>query len=149
MGIFPDQSRLLCFRSRILLPVSRLTTAFTRHCASFWDIIPLPATQGPATEVPAAGRSPVVNITTPLPDSAAVRLLLVQVLAWSIGKEISVRFFKTPFAEVEQLVGFALPDKDNRKPAAALTASAAGASFRCRLGGFHTSLPATVTREKW
>jgi hypothetical protein len=73
----------------------------------------------------------------------------VQVLAWSIGKEKSVRFFETPFTEVKQLVRFALPDKDYRKPAAALTASAAGASFRCRLGGFHTSLPATVTREKW
>jgi hypothetical protein len=69
----------------------------------------------------------------------------VQVLAWSINKEKSVRFFETPFTEVEQLVGFALPDKDNRKPAAALTASAAGATFQCRLGGFHTSLPATVT----
>jgi hypothetical protein len=93
MGIVPDKSRLLCFRNRILLPVSWLTTAFTRHCASFWDIIPLPATQGPATEVPAAGRSPVVDCTTPLFDSAAVRLLLVQVLAWSIGKEKSVGFF--------------------------------------------------------
>jgi hypothetical protein len=72
----------------------------------------------------------------------------MQVLAWSIGKEISVRFFETPFTEVEQLVGFALPDKDNRKPAAALTASAAGAGFRGRLGGFHTSLPARVTPEK-
>jgi hypothetical protein len=62
----------------------------------------------------------------------------VQVLAGSINKEKSVRFFETPFTEVEQLVGFALPDKDNRKPAAALTASAAGAGFRGRLGGFHT-----------
>jgi hypothetical protein len=73
----------------------------------------------------------------------------VQVLAWSIGKEKSVRFFETPFTEVEQLVGFALPDKDNRKPATALTASAAGACFWCRLSGFHISIPATVTPEKW
>jgi hypothetical protein len=79
----------------------------------------------------------------------------VQVLAGRINKEKSIRFFETPFTEVVQLVGFALPDKNNRKPAAALTASAADAWFRCRPGGFHTiitfisSLPVTVTPEKW
>jgi hypothetical protein len=73
----------------------------------------------------------------------------VQVLAWSISKEISIRFFQTPFTEVEQLMGFALPDKDNRKPAAALTTSAAGARFWCRLNGFHTSLPPLVPPEEW
>jgi hypothetical protein len=134
------EARLLCFRTGIVQPISRLTTAFTRHCAPFRDVIPFPATQGPATEVTAAGRSSVVDSTTPRSDSAAVRLLLVQVLARSIGKEISIRFFETPFTEVEQLVGFALPDKDNRKPAAALSASAAGARFRDGLSGFHTSI---------
>jgi len=137
MEIFPDQFRLLRFGNGILQPVSWLTSLFARHCASFRNVIPLPATQGLATEVPAGSRPPVVDITTPLFDSAAVRLLFVQVLARNIGKKKSIRFFETPFAEVQQLVGFALPDKDNRKPAATLTASAAGASFRGRLGGFH------------
>ena len=119
------------------MPVFWITIVFTSHCTSFRNIIPLPATQGPATEVPAGSRPPVVDITTPLFDSAAVRLLLVQVLAWCINKEKSVRFFETPFAEVEQLVGFALADKDNRKPAAALSASAARSGFLGGLDGFH------------
>jgi hypothetical protein len=137
--IFPMHFRLFRFRNGIfLLHISRITTAFTRHCAPFRNIVSLPATQGPATEVPAGRRPPVVDITTPLFDSAAVRLLLVQVLAWCIYKEKSIRFFETPFTEVEQLVGFALPDKDNRKPAAALSASAARSRFRGGLGGFHT-----------
>jgi hypothetical protein len=47
--------------------------------------------------------------------------------ARGIGKEKAVRFLKTAFAEVMQLVGFALPDKNDGEPAAALAAVAAGA----------------------
>jgi hypothetical protein len=68
----------------------------------------------------------------------------MQVPAGSIGKEKAVRFPKTAFAEVLQLVGFALPDKDNGEPAAALSAAAAGAGCRGRAGGFHRASPAAV-----
>jgi len=39
-----------------------------------------------------------------------------------------------------QLVGFELPDENNGEPAAALTATAAGAGCRGRLGGFHRGI---------
>jgi hypothetical protein len=61
----------------------------------------------------------------------------MQVPAGSIGKEKAVCFQKTAFAEVLQLVGFALPDENNGEPAAALSTSAAGATSRDRVGGFH------------
>jgi hypothetical protein len=61
----------------------------------------------------------------------------MQVPAGSIGKEKIVCFPKTAFAEVLQLVGFALPDENNGEPAAALSASAAGAGSRDWLGRFH------------
>jgi hypothetical protein len=104
---------------------------------AFWDVIAFPPTQCPATEVPAGGRTPVVDSTTPLPDPAFVRRLFMQVPAGSIGKEKTVCFPKTAFAEVLQLVGFALPDENNGEPAAALSASAAGAGNRDWLGRFH------------
>jgi hypothetical protein len=50
----------------------------------------------------------------------------MQVPAGSIGKEKAVCFPQTAFAEVLQLVGFALPYKNNGEPAAALSAPAAG-----------------------
>jgi hypothetical protein len=58
--------------------------------------------------------------------------------AWGIGKEKTVRFLKTPFAEVLQLVGFALTDQNDGEPAAALAATAAGAGRRGNLGVFHS-----------
>jgi hypothetical protein len=59
--------------------------------------------------------------------------------AGSIGKEKAVSFLQAPFTKVMQLVGFALPDEDNRKPAAALTAAGAGAGQGVGLGGFQTN----------
>jgi hypothetical protein len=52
--------------------------------------------------------------------------------ARGIGEEKAVRFLKTAFAEVMQLVGFALPDKNDGEPAAA------GAGRRGSLGWFHS-----------
>lgn len=43
-----------------------------------------------------------------------------------MGKEIAAFFFEPTLAEIMQLVGFALPDKDNGEPAAAFTAAVAG-----------------------
>jgi hypothetical protein len=43
-----------------------------------------------------------------------------------------------------QLVGFALPDQNDGEPAAALAATAAGASCRGSLGWFHRGI--TVNR---
>ena len=57
--------------------------------------------------------------------------------AGSIGKEKAVSFLQAPFAEIMQLVGFAIPDEDDGEPAAALTTAAAGAGYRGRSGGFH------------
>jgi hypothetical protein len=67
-------------------------------------------------------------------------LLLVQVTAGSICKEQAVCFLKTPFPEVMHLVGFALADKNDREPAAAFTAAAAGAGCQSRWGWFHSRL---------
>ena len=124
VGFYPRKSWLLRF---ILPPISFFPAPLTRHCTPFGNIIPLPATQGLAAEVPAGGGPPVVDSTAPLPGPAAVRLLFTQVPAGSIGKEKAVRFHKTAFAEVLQLVGFALPDKKDGEPAAALAAASAGA----------------------
>ena len=88
-------------------------------------------------------------VTAPLPGHAAVRVLLAQVPAGGIGKETAVRFLKTPFAEVMQLVGFALPDEDDREPAAALAAAAAGAGYQGRLGGFHGFITDIGGTAKW
>jgi hypothetical protein len=60
--------------------------------------------------------------------------------AWGIGKEKAVRFPETPFAEVMQLVGFALPDENDGKPAAALAAAVAGSGRRGSLGWFHRGI---------
>ncbi len=49
-------------------------------------------------------------------------------LAGDIGKEKAISFHKSPLAEILELVGFALPDENNRQPAAALAAAAAGAT---------------------
>jgi hypothetical protein len=45
--------------------------------------------------------------------------------AGSIGEEKAVSFFEAPFPEVMDLVGFTLPDENDREPAATLTAAAA------------------------
>jgi hypothetical protein len=45
--------------------------------------------------------------------------------AGGIGKEIAAFFFEPALAEIMQLVGFALPDKDYRQPAAAFTTAVA------------------------
>ena len=50
--------------------------------------------------------------------------------ARGVGKELAVCFLKPPLAEVVQLVGFALPDKDQGKPATAFATAAAGAGDR-------------------
>jgi hypothetical protein len=68
----------------------------------------------------------------------------MQVPAGSIGKEKAVCFHKTAFAEVLQLVGFALPDENKREPATTLAAAAAGAGCRGRVRGFHRGSPAAV-----
>jgi len=50
--------------------------------------------------------------------------------AGGVGKKIIVGFLKTPFAEVMQIMGFALTDRYNGEPAAAFAATAAGAGDR-------------------
>ena len=118
---------------------SRLPALSARHRTSFRNVIPLPATQGFSAEVPAGGRPGLVDRTTPRLCSAAVGLLFAQVTTGGIGKEITALFFEPALAEIMQLVGFALPDKDDGKPAAAFAASVAGAGCRDGLGGFHCS----------
>jgi len=112
---------------------------FRRHRTSFRHIIPLPATQWFPAEVPAGSRPGLVNGTAPFPDSAAIRLLFAQVPARGIGKEITVRFLQAPLAEVMQLVGFALPDENEREPSAAFAAAAAGTGGREGWLRFHTT----------
>jgi hypothetical protein len=68
--------------------------------------------------------------------------------AGGIGKEKAVSFLQAPFAEVLQLVGFAIPDKNDGEPAAALTAAAAGAGYWGRLGGFQTNHHRLVCCQK-
>ena len=109
---------------------SGVNTPAPRHRTAFRNIIPLPASQGLAAEVPAGGGPLLVNGTAPFPDSAAIRLIFAQVLARGVNKEVTVRFLQPPLAEVMQLVGFALPDGDEREPAAALATVAAGAGYR-------------------
>lgn len=124
-------------------PAKRRTFRFpalsARHRTSFRNIIPLPATQGFSTEVPACGRPGLVDRTTPRLCSAAIRLLFAQVPARGVGKEITALFFEPTLAKVMQLVGFALPDKDDGEPAAAFTAAVAGAGWRDGLRRFHCS----------
>jgi hypothetical protein len=62
---------------------------------------------------------------------------LAQVPARGISKEITVGFLQPPLAEVMQLVGFALPDENEREPAAALAATAAGVACHRGLMRFH------------
>jgi len=109
----------------------------TGHCASFGNVISLPAAQGLAAEVPAGSRAGIVDGTAPLPFPAFVRLVLAQVPARGIDKEKAARFLKTPFTEVLQLVGFALGDRDKGEPAAAFPTAAAGTSRWGRLCRFH------------
>jgi hypothetical protein len=45
--------------------------------------------------------------------------------AGGIGKEITVGFLQAALAEIVQLVGLALPNEDEGKPAAAFAAAAA------------------------
>jgi hypothetical protein len=137
-------SGLLHFRNGIFLLFLRF---FTCHRASFGNVIPFPPAQGPAAEVLAGGRTVIIDSTAPLPGPAAVRLLFIQMPAGCIGKEKAVRFLQTTFAEVMQLVGFAIPDEDDGEPAAALTTAAAGAGYGGRLGGFHGLSLAIVIPE--
>jgi hypothetical protein len=139
-----SSSGLLHFRNGIFLLFLRF---FTCHRTSFGNVIPFPPAQGPAAEVPAGGRTVIIDGTAPLPGPAAVRLLFIQMPAGCIGKEKAVRFLQAPFAEVMQLVGFAIPDEDNGEPAAALTTAAAGAGYGGRLGGFHGSSPFSMIPE--
>ena len=125
-GIFPGSPGYFSLRIAIYLRISLFRTSGARHGTTFGYVIALPATQGPATEVPARSRPPVVDGTTPLPDPAVVRRLFMQVPAGGIGKEKAVCFPQTAFTEVLQLVGLALPYKNNGEPAAALSAPAAG-----------------------
>jgi hypothetical protein len=67
--------------------------------------------------------------------------------AGSICKEQTISFLKTPFAEVMHLVGFALADENNREPAAAFTAAAAGAGCQGRGGGYHLRLHRLLYNE--
>ena len=133
----PACSGSFFLRSRIVLPLAMLSFLCTRHRAPFGDVIPLPATQGLAAEVPAGGRAGVVDGTAPLPGPAVIRLFLAQVPARDIGKEQAVCFLKTPFTEVLHLVGFALEDGDKGEPAAALPAATAGAGRWGRFCRFH------------
>jgi hypothetical protein len=128
---------LFRFRTIIHLPVYPLPFLSTRHRASFRNIIPFPAAQGLTAEVAAGGRTGVVDGTAPLPHPFFVRLFLAQVPARDIGKEHAICFFKTPFTEVMQLVGFALVHRYKGEPAAALPTAAAGAGCGGRSGGFH------------
>jgi hypothetical protein len=63
--------------------------------------------------------------------------------AGSISEEKAVCFLEAPLSKVMDLVGFALPNKNNREPAAALTAATADSTYR-RGRGFHMS-----TRLAW
>jgi hypothetical protein len=67
-------------------------------------------------------------------------LLFTQVPAGGVGKEITALFFEPALAEIMQLVGFALPDKDEGEPAAAFAAAVAGTGCRDGLGEFHSSI---------
>jgi hypothetical protein len=130
----PPSSRLIAARIR----ASRLFSLITRHRATGRHVIPLPATQGPATEIPAGSWPGLVDGTAPLRNPAPVRFFLFQVPAGRIGKEVPVRFPQPPFAEVVQLMGLALPDKNQGQPAAAFTAAAADAGRRNWMRLFHT-----------
>ena len=89
------------------------------------------------------------RLHSPTSGPPGIRFFLAQVPAGGIGKEKAVSFLQAPFSKVMQLVGFALPDEDNRKPAAALTAAAAGAGYQGRLGGFHGFITDIGGTAKW
>ena len=99
------------------------------HRASFRHIIPFPAAQGPAAEIPAGCRPCLIDGTAPLLYATAVGLFLTKVTARRTGQEIPPGFLQATLPEVMDLVGFALPDKSDRKPAAAFTAAAAGTAL--------------------
>ena len=104
---------------------------FTCHCASFRNVIPFTAAQGPAAEVPAGGRSGVVDGTAPLPGPGFVRLILTQVPARGIDKEKAARFLKTPFAEVLQTGGVCTGGRRQRGASGSIPRS----GCRCRSMG--------------
>ena len=60
--------------------------------------------------------------------------------AGSIGEEIAALFFEPALAEIMQLVGFALPDKNDREPAAAFSAAVADAGCQDGWRRFHSSI---------
>jgi hypothetical protein len=73
-----------------------------------------------------------------LPVTTVFRQLFLQVPAGSIGEEKAVGLSEAPLTEVMDLVGFALPDENNREPAAAL-ATAAADTAHVNGCGFHSS----------
>lgn len=80
-----------------------------------------------AAEIPAGGRPGLVDIAAPPDNPVRAGLILFQVPARGIGKEVPAFFFQAAFPEVYELVGLALPDKDEWKPAAAFATADAGA----------------------
>lgn len=99
----------------------------SRDRASLGHVIPFPAAQRLPAKIPAGGRTCLVNSTTPSRNTARVRFFFLQVPAGGVGQENPVGLPEPPFAEVMQLVRFALPYRNDGKPAAALAAAAAGA----------------------
>lgn len=57
--------------------------------------------------------------------------------AGSVGEKVTIAFLKAPIAEVAQVVRFAFLDGYERKPAATLATTAAGAGDRRALRCFH------------
>jgi len=114
-GGFPGSCRS---GSRLL----RFPHAVRRHRAAFRHKIPFAPAQGLSAEVTAGGRPLFIDDASPSQGSAAVGFLFLQVPARGIGKEHAPRFLQAAFAEIVQLVGFALPDQGDREPAAALAA---------------------------
>lgn len=66
-------------------------------------------------------------------------LLFAKVPTRGVSKEITTLFFEPALAKIMQLVGFALPDKDDGEPAAAFAAAVTGTGCRDGLRGFHCS----------
>jgi hypothetical protein len=62
------------------------------------------------------------------------------VLAGGIGQKITSIFFEPACTEIVELVGFTLLDRDQRKPATAFTAAAAGADCLRDRGVFYRKI---------
>jgi hypothetical protein len=129
---------LLNFSNGIFPFVPRLPTFSSRHRTSFRYEKSFPAAQGFSAEVPAGSRAGFIDRTAPLLCSAGIKLLFAKVPAGGICKEIAAFFLEPALAEIMQLMGFALPDKDNGEPAAAFAAAVAGTGCHDRLR-FHSS----------